>query len=169
MPTIVPPSGDPRSKIAIIGARPGRDECSAGMPFVGFSGSLLWKLLKIPREECYVTNVRRDYSGEHSVPTRQEIHQALPILQEELRGTSANLLVALGREAFYALTGLDTIEPWRGSILASTLVPGKKVLASWHPAGCLRNWPYTYILERDLRRAIREAAYPEIRRPERKF
>lgn len=167
--TIVRPSGNPDARIAIVGARPGRDETYEGMPFVGASGHLLWKLLGVSRGECYVTNVRRDYSESNPVPTPAEITEALPALREELASCGANVFVALGAQALLALTGKHSIESYRGSVLESTLVPGRKVLATWHPAACLRTWPWTYILEHDLRRARREANHPDIRRPKRDF
>jgi uracil-DNA glycosylase family 4 len=139
------------------------------MPFTGSSGELLWRLLGLSRQEVYVTNVRKDFSDYASVPTPGEITEALPVLRGELAATTANLFVACGAQALKALTGLDSIEAWRGSVVPCTLVPGRKVLATLHPAHALRDWPSTYIIERDLRRARRECLYPDIRRVQRDF
>jgi DNA polymerase-1 len=48
-------------------------------------------------------------------------------------------------------------------------VPGRKVIGTYHTAAALRDWPITRIIEHDLRRARREATFPGINRPQRKF
>ena len=45
-----------------------------------------------------------------------------------------NLLVALGSEAMYFLTGMMKITKYRGSVLPCTLVPGFKVYVMFHPS-----------------------------------
>jgi DNA polymerase len=166
---IVPPSGTIACQVAFVGARPGRDEVYTRRPFSGPSGDLLWRLAGVSRAECYVTNVRRDFHDVYSVPTPGEIDEVLPALRDELAATTAQLFVAVGAQALYALTGKSSIEQWRGSVLPCTLVPGRKVLGTYHTAAALRDWPLTYIIEHDLRRARHEAAYPHINRPKRKF
>jgi len=168
-PNAVRPDGPLDSRIAIIGARPGRDECQTGRAFTGPSGELLWRLLKVPRSECYITNVRKDFSASHDTPTKAEIHEALPLLREELARTRANIFICIGSDAFYALSGRPTIESWRGSIIESTLLPGRKCMGTWHVAAALRTYSLRYVIDLDLRRALRESAYSDIRRPLRKF
>jgi len=167
--TIVPPSGSPYGTIAIVAARPGENECLTHMPLTGPSGNLLWRLLGIPRTEVYVTNVRKDFSERNSVPTPAEIDEALPGLRDELAKTSATLFVALGAQALYALTGKSSIEQWRGSVIPCSLLPGRKVLATYHTAHALREYPTTYIIEHDLRRARHESLYSDIRKRPRQF
>ena len=165
----VPASGTRACQLAVVGARPGSDEVFTKMPFTGSSGDLLWRLLGLSRQEVYVTNVRKDYSDYSPVPTPGEIAEALPALRRELEATTANVYLACGAQALQALTGQSGIEAWRGSVIPCTLVPGRKVIGTLHPAHALRDWPSTYIIERDLRRARRESLYPDIRRVERKF
>lgn len=164
-----PPDGSLTARIAYVGARPGREELVGKKGFVGASGQLLWRLSKIPRSECYVTNVRKDYSSQHDTPTRSEILEALPGLRDELSRTSANVLVAIGGDALFALTNKTSVEKWRGTVLDSTLLPGRKVISTWHTAAALRTYSLRYVIDLDLRRALRESAYPEIRRPQRIF
>jgi len=130
---------------------------------------MLWRLLGIPRSEVYVTNVRKDYSDAHSVPTPGEIDEALPGLRDEIARTSATTIIALGAQALYALTGKSSIEQWRGSVLPCSLLPGRKVLPTYHTAHALREYPITYIIEHDLRRARHEALFTDIRTRPRKF
>ena len=163
------PTGSLGSPIAIVGARPGRDEQTSGVPFSGPSGQLLWQLLHIPRHEVYTTNVRRDFSRDNPTPTEAEILEVLPALRQELDSCAANIFIAVGAQALRALTGQTSIEKWRGSVLSSTLLPGRKVIGTYHTAAALREWSLTYIIEHDLRRARRESNYPHIVRPTREF
>jgi uracil-DNA glycosylase family 4 len=176
------PDGPVDGRIATVAARPGKHEvglcqCPAswhakGIGLVGPSGHLWWKLLGkygLSRAQCYTTNVRKDFSATHSVPTDSEIEEVLGQLKAELENTSANIIVALGREALYALCGKQSIEQWRGSILESTLLPGRKVVATWHPAAALRTPQWTYVIDADLRRAVEQSAFPNIIRPRYKF
>lgn len=164
-----PPDGSLTARIAYVGARPGREELSGKRGFIGASGQLLWRISKVPRSECYVTNVRKDFSNTHDTPTRAEIQEVLPDLRDELSHTHANILVAIGADALFALTSKTSIEKWRGSVVESTLLPGRKVIGTWHTAAALRTYSLRYVIDLDLRRALRESAYPEIRRPHRLF
>lgn len=176
MPQQVPPDGSLSSRIAIVGARPGPDEARAGQGFVGPSGKLLWDLLGVPRSACYVTNVRKDFSYTDSTPTNRELQEALPELKAELEATSANIIIAIGGDALRALCGKSSIDTWRGSILESTLLPGRKVIGTYHTAATLHTkghkfsgYNLRYLIKLDLRRAIRESLYPDIRRLQRTF
>lgn len=80
-------------------------------------------------------------------------------LRAELLANPANVVVAAGSEALYALTGLTGIENYRGSILESSLVPGQKVIPIIHPAALYhsKRWEYYYVTIADLKRAQRES------------
>lgn len=156
-------SGSLSARLAIVGARPGKDELRDGIPFSGASGYLLWKLLPVSREDCYVDNVRQDFSLDHPVPTPGEITEGLSDLRDRLSRLDCNCILALGQQALFALTGKSSIDKYRGSILESTLLPGKKVIAAWHPAHILRGqYEKRYILEADLRKAVHQATFPQI-------
>lgn len=139
------------------------------MPFTGPAGALLWRLLGIERDACYVTNVRRDYSATHPVPTWAEATEALPHLRAELEATSAHIIVALGAQALFALTGHREISTYRGSVLPCSLVPGRKVLPTFHPSATFQTPEWKYIIAADLRRVKREALTREIKRPHREY
>jgi len=50
-------------KICLVGEAPGSEEVKQGRPFIGPSGSLLFRLLGnvgIGRHECYITNVVKE-------------------------------------------------------------------------------------------------------------
>lgn len=80
-------------------------------------------------------------------------------LRTELTYSRANVVVAAGNEALFALTGQIGIEKWRGSLLDSTLIPGQKVIPIIHPAAIFhgQRWEYYYVTISDLKKAKRES------------
>lgn len=58
-PKCVPPAGNPRARIALVGEGPGKNELARGAPFVGASGIKLDEILwhaSMSRAEVWVTN-----------------------------------------------------------------------------------------------------------------
>lgn len=152
---IVPPDGPLTAKICFIGQAPGAEEDQRGVPFVGMAGQLLDRCLKargILRSEVLVNNLFSQRPPENNVayyyshyPDKLtwegEEHLARlktwlsQLMQERQSGISRpNLLVALGAESMYFLTGMTKITKYRGSVLPCTLVPGFKVYAMFHPS-----------------------------------
>jgi uracil-DNA glycosylase len=100
---------------------------------------------------------------------RPPVVRGLAQLQADIDRLQPTLIIALGNTALWALTGLTGILKWRGSILPASGGPvdghGIKLIPTIHPAGVLREYVFRAIAIQDLRRAKREAAFPEIRRP----
>lgn len=88
-------------------------------------------------------------------------------LKKEIEAVKPNLVVALGATAAWALLNSTGISKIRGYITESFLIPGQKVLATWHPAYIQRNWTERTTLVADLMKAKSEMEFPEIRRPDR--
>lgn len=88
-------------------------------------------------------------------------------LKEELELVKPNLVVALGNTALWALCGVTGITKVRGTLVESSLVPGLKVLPTFHPANILREWSNRIVAVADLIKAKSEMEYAEIRRPRR--
>lgn len=146
--TYVSPYGSPTdAELIIIGEQPGNHEVKVtGRPFTGPAGTLLDETLraaKITRSDCYFTNVIKDLDRplKHYIEwTRKgyivhpEGQQYINELGEELSKVKTKTIVALGDISCFALTDRSGITKWRGSILQSTLVPGKTVIPSFHPA-----------------------------------
>lgn len=171
---IVPAEGPKHCKIAIVGEAPGAQEELEGRPFCGSSGSILnTKLHQIglSRNDCYITNLVKvrppgnDFSiyWKGNQPT-QELLEWKQKLLEELNGTHTNLILALGSNALWALTGQTSIGKWRGSILTTTLPSGKvvKVIGTYHPAAILRQWDFSAVVSCDFKKALKESAFPEL-------
>jgi hypothetical protein len=90
-------------------------------------------------------------------------------LREELLATAPNLAVTLGPTALWALCGSPKIGKLRGTILESTLVPGLKVLPTYHPRTVLADYAKKHVLVADLIKAKHEQEFSKIRRPKRRI
>jgi uracil-DNA glycosylase family 4 len=184
LPTLVGPEGSTSSQIALIGEAPGAKEDQLGRPFVGPAGKLLDDLLRragIARSECYITNVVKERPKQNNIKlfldtsrklvkqTREYDHYE-DMLKEELEQVSANVLVAVGGTALWALCRERKVTKRRGSILPSTLVEGRKVIPIIHPAACLKWGPAgnevtKHLIVMDLLRVKADSAYPELNYP----
>lgn len=182
--------GSPDAKIAIVGEAPGEQEERTGIPFIGYSGQELDRLLaqaEISRSECFMTNVfytrpfqnklehfcvnKKTLGGAHNLPPvlsgkylHPDLLPELARLESELRSFPRNLVIALGNTACWALLGTYGISKLRGTITESRF---GKVLPTYHPAAILRDWSLRPIMLADLLKARRESRFPEIIRPER--
>ena len=180
--TYVHPSGSLDAKIALVGEQPGIEEIRARppKPFVGPAGRGLDECLlmtNIQRHQIYLTNVIKDLDkplrsyidldtrGRYTMS--EEGHQYIKELGEELRNLNPNVIIACGNIALLALTSRVGITKWRGSVLESTLIIGKKVVPTFHPATIIPpkfqflNKP---LICQDLLLAKDESRFPELRR-----
>jgi uracil-DNA glycosylase family 4 len=178
------PDGSLDAKIVLVGEAPGVEEEKHGRGFVGSSGQLLFRLAMsagITRNECYVTNVVKErpkgndisqfitFRGSN-VNRTPEYNKYEADLHEELLKTKANVYVAIGSVALYALTRMVAISKRRGSILEGTLsangvVRKIKVIPIIHPAVALRQYTLMRTIGLDLKRIEEESKFPELRLP----
>jgi len=203
---IVPPDGPIGARICLIGQAPGADEDRIGRPFVGQAGQLLDRALKsagLIRSEILVNNVfaqrppgndvkhyfesylhKLTWEGEEHIARLKQWLEGL-LRERQAGATRPNVLVAMGAEALWVLTGQVKITKYRGSVLLSTLVPGFKVYAMFHPSyvNRLMNEPEErlqgmkktqklnalplFLL--DLERVKYQSGFPEIRRIDREI
>jgi DNA polymerase I-like protein with 3'-5' exonuclease and polymerase domains len=59
-------------------------------------------------------------------------------MREEITRLKPAMVLALGGTALHALTGLRGITEWRGTIHANTLIPGLRVVGTFHPSYIMR-------------------------------
>ncbi len=189
-PAFAHTSGPRNARIAFVGEAWGKDEQLVKAPFVGYSGQELTRILNdvgLARSDCFLTNVlafqpfnndmdtlcgkKSDVGSGYALKPlrpgkylRPEFLSELSRLKEELESVRPNLVVALGNVACWALLGSAGIGVLRGTVAESTLIPGQKVLPTYHPAAVLRNWAWRPIVLADLLKAKRELEFPEIRR-----
>jgi uracil-DNA glycosylase family 4 len=97
----------------------------------------------------------------------QPIQDGIEQLRRDIETIRPIIIIALGGTALWALTGLEGITKWRGSILTVVEGPvgnyGIKLIPTFHPADILREWPHRFIAVRDLKRAYIERQWPEVR------
>jgi len=163
-------------KIAIIGEAPGVNEVAEGQPFVGASGKVLNGFLSkagILREACFVGNICQHRPPENDISKfafdGEQIQSGLTQLYKDLATFQPNICLLLGKTALFAAKRENAIGDWRGSIFQGTNIPflGRKCLASYHPAACLRQWEWSPLLMFDIKKALAEATTPSLILPER--
>ena len=162
--------GNPQAKIWLVGECPGANEDRTGRPFVGGAGQVLDGMLSecnISRRDCYIDNVVQYQpvannfgvyyqDSKRSCPT-SELLQAHQRIREMVILHKPNVVVALGNEALFALTGNKGITKWRGSILGCG---GVKVVPTLHPAMIMRQYEMRVQGLFDLSKALRESKSP---------
>ena len=170
---IVPACGPEDARIMLVGEAPGANEDQEGIPFSGMAGKLLNTMLSeagIDRAKCYVTNVvnRRPEGNDFSLlydgkEPSDVLKQHIERLRTEIELVKPNVIICLGNEALLAVTGRSGISKLRGSVLPSSLSPGRKVVATYHPAAVMRFFEWRPVAVMDLARGLRESEFPDIR------
>lgn len=99
---------------------------------------------------------------------RAEYGQDIFALYTAIRRIKPNLVIACGELALLAMTHQNKLKFARGRITTSLASAGHvKVLPVLHPRAILAEIKQEPVLQMDLRKAKREAAFPEVRRPQR--
>ncbi len=186
-------SGPLSAKIMLVGEAPGKQEELVGLPFIGTSGQELTCMLKeagLDRSSIYLTNVfyerppgnkleefcgsRADVGGGYHLPPLSSGKYVLPQylgclerLRAEIETVRPNIIIAAGGTASWALLQAPKITTVRGTVADCTLVPGVKVIPTFHPSMVLRAWQNRPVVLADLMKAKRESLSPELTRPER--
>lgn len=86
---------------------------------------------------------------------------------DSISSLKPNLCLCLGAFATWALMDTCKFTAIRGTCMESTLVPGLKVLPTYHPVTIIRDYSQKVIAGADLLKAKREMEFPEINRPKR--
>jgi uracil-DNA glycosylase family 4 len=176
--TFVPPSGDTLATFGLIGEQPGIDEVrgSPPRPFIGQAGRMLDDILmmcKVIRSNLYITNVIKDLDeplakyididfkrGKFTISPNG--YKYIQELGQELKSLNLNAVLAFGNVPLIALCNRIGIGKWRGSVLDSELVPGLKVIPTYHPATILPpkcNYLNKPLIVEDLLRAEAESKF----------
>ena len=143
---LVPTTGPPGAKIMLVGEAPGEEEALTGKPFIGNAGRVLSELLNLAglsKHECLIANIAREKPPGNKIAYFYEdskmnipkpiLKDWLQQLKEEIEFYKPNIVVALGGTACKHLTGIKGISSARGYIHNCILVPGVKVLSTYHP------------------------------------
>lgn len=182
------PGFGPRdAKLMIVGEAYGEQEAAASRPFVGPAGDALRKWLMetgIDPDSVYYDNLinLRPPGNQLSKwcpkgKPNQLLMEGLFGLMERIDEIRPNCILALGNYALHFLTGkggysankpagMKGITDWRGNILPCTLVPGVKVIPSYHPSYLRRNgMKHHGTFLADLARVREDMEFPELRHP----
>lgn len=185
MSKYIPGIGPINPKLMVLGEAPYPSDIDIGKPFTGSLGKLLDNLLsenKISRSSCWLSNVckyevppsPRGKKIPFSVRAKNaglSIQQSIDELREEINSIKPNCILALGASALWALTGKSSITANRGSIL---LGMGRKVVSTYNPSSLLNSSDAEFIgywnkqiISFDVKRAVEQSKYPELRLPNR--
>jgi uracil-DNA glycosylase len=88
---------------------------------------------------------------------KEEYEGELTRLENELNACKPNVIIAMGSLALWALTGLDKIGTYRGTVLKSNLTRGTKVLPTFSPSAVVKNYDFRPIVLSDLKKGIKES------------
>lgn len=154
-------------KIAIIGEAPGATEDQAGRPFSGGSGQLLDRMLNISsilRSACLVGNICQVRPPNNDLScfswSGDEIQSGLAELKHDIQEFDPNLVILLGASALRAAGRSESVSALRGTFFVCSDLDspfyGRKCMATYHPAYCLRVYDTVPIVTFDLKRARQE-------------
>lgn len=162
-------TGPSDSKIFFLGEAPGEIEDRTGLPFQNMNGAgkvfnLILSQVGINRRDVRIANVARlrppandmrhyFYDNKCFIP-KPELVTWIEQLREELEANKPNVIVAMGAHALWALTGKKKISEVRGYIIESTLVPGIKVVPTYHPQAVNYEWKLFPVTVFDVRKAL---------------
>jgi len=153
--------GNPKAKLVFVGEGPGADEDEQGEPFVGRAGKLLTQMIEamgLKRSDVYICNVVKCRPPENRTPEPEEISTCSTFLFRQLDVIKPQVIVCLGSVA--ARTLLDT-NASMGKLRQQWFeYKSSKLLATYHPAYCLRNPPSKADVWKDLQLAMVELGLP---------
>lgn len=149
-------AGPQPADIMLVGERPGEQEYTHGIPFIGPSGREQERyLLKagITEAFCYKTNLVKDFIQGNPDPMPWEIERDWPLFLEELEDTRPKFIAAIGRFAARSLIGdWVSMEVCHGKAYSMTIEGFTTwVVPIYHPAGGLYNNDMQPIIQYDYR------------------
>ncbi|MCC7570646.1 hypothetical protein KO465_04820 [Candidatus Micrarchaeota archaeon] len=164
------------AKIMLVGEAPDSEASRYGKPFCGREGKTLDDILSqagIARYQCYIGYVARSQppadkmslyfeDKKCNVPTAR-LRKWVEELRQEIILHKPNIVIAFGMYALWALTGLKSLQNYRGYVLSSTLVPDVKVLATHSPRSINDDWKLYFPAVLDLRKAAVHSNFPDLR------
>lgn len=183
---LVPGTGRDTAKIAIVGDYTSPFDDRALKPFTGPAGSVLEECLHaagLIKGEVYLTNIFKsktklpgkranmDFFDEKKKQFTELGAEHAEMLRTELNNIQANIIVACGNPALIALTGLRSVDKFRGYICGTNgLAERRKLIATYSPNSTIRGgYTNRHVIVHDLMKARLESESPEIIRPERQL
>jgi uracil-DNA glycosylase family 4 len=165
VPSKFPTHSDTSSRMAFIGEAPARHEIRAGEPFVGASGQLLNALLfehGVDRDSVLLTNAASCHYPESMKKLPAEaIDACRPRLIAELEEAEVHTVVAMGNSATAPLLpkeqtkkGITKLRVGPPKMIALESSIPIELVATFHPAYCLRSHGMFPLMQSDLLKAF---------------
>ena len=144
---IVIDRGNPDSKILIVSERPGDNEDTQGMAFVGRSGELLDKIMASidldTNRDLLIVNVVKCKAEIDRAPTTHEVEACFPYLRRQIELMRPKVVLLLGAVALKYLVkdrGEEfSMEKEAGRFFTVGDHPGIQFMVLYHPAFLLRD------------------------------
>lgn len=152
----VPGKGNHNSKIIFIGEAPGKNEDSAGEPFVGAAGKKLSDALEyagISRDSVYITNVVKCRPPNNRIPTLLEKESCRIYLESEISLIKPKVICIMGNTAYQSILGGTNITKERGKFVNKD---GKVYFLTIHPAAIIYNQKLADTLKNDIKKLVNE-------------
>ena len=145
--TVVFGSGNPTSKLMIIGEAPGDHEDQKGEPFIGRSGQLLTSLFEsvgLSREtDMFITNIVKCRPPKNRNPYQVEINACSSLLSQQLTSIQPQIVILLGSPSMRTLLSKNLkISEVRGQWFKKRVKYMKTplyIMPIFHPSYLLRN------------------------------
>lgn len=179
---IVRGTGREGVKIAIVGDYTSRFDALAGKPFSGTVGDVLQRCLHgagLISGDVYLTNVFKsetklggklantDFFHEGKKKFTEVGEEHARMLRSELNDLDVNVIIPAGNPALMALTNYNSVAKYRGYVCESTkLNKVRKLIPTNSFSQSVRAYTNRYTIVADLKKAKKESAYPDIRRPD---
>lgn len=133
--------GNENAQIMLVGEGPGEQEDLKGEPFVGKSGQLLDKYLKVidldRNKNVYIANIVKCRPPHNRDPHPEEQEQCIKWLREQFKIIRPRIIVCLGRIAAQRLMSPDfRVTRQHGMFFDKN---GVLMMGTFHPSALLRN------------------------------
>lgn len=174
------PTIDLDARLAIIGEAPGQQEETFGRPFIGPSGDMLNNALQkngLMRSACFVGNVCQYRPPNNKIEMLswdgEEIQYGLKTLAKDIVTFDPKCVFLLGTTAAKAAGVSIKVTSLRGSMFLCNDETSpffmRKCVASVNPAAVLRDYSLHPLFRFDVKRAVAQAAFAELRLPQRTY
>jgi DNA polymerase len=163
MARFVGSEGPEHAEVAFVGEAPGVQEAREGRPFIGPSGRLLQKVndyYGIKRKDVFLSNATLCRPVDGGPPPKGAIASCRSRLHKELQDRDSSTVVALGNSAALSLLGVEGVTRLRvgpGRSSPYEALAGVRVIATVHPAACLRQGDMFPSLVADVGKIVGEA------------
>jgi len=149
--------GNEQADIMFIGDVPLEIEDNEGKIFLGRGGEMLTamieKVLKIPRQEVYLTNLLKCRPLANKEVHESEYHTCKAYLFKEIALVNPKVIVTLGEKAYHYLTNdLTALKEVRGTVIEKE---EHLIVPTYHPSFLLKNPSLKMDVFEDLKR-VRE-------------